>query len=131
MGSRTLYSPGLPPNFLATPTSFLLPFHFLISKCWSNSEFNSWTACPVYTPLMVSFSLMVLNTIYMLMIPNLYLSFDFASELCPQILVLYTELFTWYLHLAEGLIAPALSLMLCPWWYFMPWICSFNLSYIK
>lgn len=56
---------------------------------------------------------------------------DFASELCLWILVLYIQLSTWYLHLAELLIATDLFLMLCPWWYFLPWICSFNSSYIK
>lgn len=35
-----------------------------------------------------------LNTMYMLMTPNLYLSFYFASELCPCILVLYIQLST-------------------------------------
>lgn len=134
MGSRTSCSPGLPPTFLATSinTSFCWLFISLTSKCYSGSGFTPWPSCPVNIPLMVSLSVTALNTIYMLTTTNLYLSFDFAFELCPWILVLYIQLSIWYLHLAKLLIVCtkptpyALSLMIV-----LPWICSLNLPYTK
>lgn len=118
--------------------TFWLPLHLfcwflfisLTPKCWSNLVyFLDFLSC-LYSLDGLTQSYGFKYYVYAddsKFISQLWLS----SKLCPWILVPYTQLSTWYLHLAELLIALALSLMLCPWWYFLPWICSFSLSYIK
>lgn len=113
MGSRTLYSPGLPPNFLATSTSFLLVlFHFPAQKCWRNSVYFLDLLSRLYSLDGLTQSYGFKYHIYA--DDSKYISqHPLFSKLCPWILVLYTQLSTWYFYLAELLIALALLCFAC------------------
>ena len=85
-----LCSPRSPPSLAAPSVS--LPVYS--SSPFLGAGGGSVAPVSLLTSLMISSSLMALNTMYMLMTPNLCLSFYFASELCPCLLVLYIQLST-------------------------------------